>query len=485
MAGEELTAGAVEARAAGSRRARTAVPALRSLSAQLLLVTIAFVFVAEAMIFLPSVARERLAYLEARIMDADLATLSLEETPDNMVSDELARRLLDIAGVRAIVYRGGQTRRLVLADTLPSALDYTTDLRDAQWTNSVRDAFATMFRARDQVFRLIGPSRQSPGALVEVVMDEAPMAEHLRTYAWRILFISALVSMLTAVLVFLTLQWRLVAPMRRVTRSMIAFRTNPEDPTSVLTPTWRNDEIAVAERELSAMQTDLRAALRQNQRLVELGTAVSKIHHDLRNILATAVLVSDHIARIEDPEVRRLTPRLVKAIDRAIGLCDNTLRYGRADEAPPDIREFELHGLVDEVTAFVAPGSIPRSVEVRNLVAEPFAVRADREQIFRALLNLARNAVQAMTDGSSAGTLIVAANRAGPRVQIDVDDTGPGLPKGASTSLFRPFANSRNTGGTGLGLAIVRDIARCHGGDVALVHTGADGTRFRIVLPHA
>ena len=462
------------------------VPALRGLSAQLLLLTIVFVFVAEAVIFLPSVSRERLSYLEARIMDADLATLSLEETPDNMVSEELARRLLDIAGVRAIVYRGGQTRRLVLVGTIPSSLDYTYDLRGATWASGVRDAFKAMFRGANEVFRLIGPSRQSPGALVEVVMDEAPMAAHLRAYAQRILLVSAVISVLTAGLVFLTLQWRLVTPMRRLTRSMIAFRTHPKDPASVAAPPRRSDEIGVAERELEVMQKDLRAALQQNQRMVDLGIAVSKINHDLRNILATAVLVSDRIALIDDPEVCRLTPRLVKAIDRAVGLCEDTLRYGRADETLPDLQEFELHTLVDDVAAFAFPSS-DSSIEIRNQVADPFPVRADRGHLFRALLNLARNSQQAVTGdaGSGVGIFTISASRAGGRVRIDITDTGPGIPERAAATLFRPFANGGSTGGTGLGLAIARDIARGHSGDIALIRTGPNGTQFRLEFPYA
>ena len=485
MTGEDLavqqTAGA-EARS----RHRSPVAARRGLSAQLLLLTVVFVLVAEALIFLPSVGGERRAYLDARIMDADLATLSLEETPNNMVSDELAARLLDIAGVRAIVYRGGQTRRLVLSEDTPVPPDFTYDLRDITWLDEIGDAFGTMFQSRNRVIRLIGPSRQSAGALIEVLMDEAPMAADLRSYSARFLRVSALISILTAGLVFLTLQWRLVGPMARITRSMVAFRNNPEDAGTVVVPGSRTDEIGVAERELAAMQTDLRASLRQNQRLAELGTAVSKINHDLRNILATAMLVSDSIASIDDPEVRRLTPPLVKAIDRAVGLCNDTLRYGRADEAPPKLEDFDLHELVEDVMMFARSGP-ECCISMSNRVSSPFPVHADRDQLFRLLLNLARNAVQAMAgdDGQGVGLLTFVAKRLGARVTIDVEDTGPGLPDKVRKNLFRPFTTGNRPGGVGLGLAIARDIARGHGGDIELVAGPASGTRFRIGLPHA
>jgi signal transduction histidine kinase len=402
------------------------------------------------------------------------------------VSEQLAARLLEIAGVRAIVYRGGQTRRLVLAEAVPASLDLTYDLREVTWLDSIRDAFGTMFQSRNRVMRLIGHSRQAPGALVEVVMDEAPMAAHLRSYSVQILRVSALISILTAGLVFLTLQWRLVGPMGRITRSMVVFRKNPGGPRSVVVPSQRGDEIGVAERELEAMQTDLRASLRQNQRLAELGTAVSKINHDLRNILATAMLVSDRIALIDDPEVQRLTPPLIKAIDRAVGLCNDTLRYGRADEAPPNMADFDLYELVDDIAAFARTGP-ECCISTANKVVAPFPIHADRDQLFRALLNLARNGAQAMAgeDGRGAGLLSFTANRLGTRVTLDVSDTGPGLPDTVREQLFRPFTNGNKPGGTGLGLAIARDIARSHGGDIELVESNSSGTRFRLEFPHA
>jgi signal transduction histidine kinase len=68
---------------------------------------------------------------------------------------------------------------------------------------------------------------------------------------------------------------------------------------------------------------------------------------------------------------------------------------------------------------------------------------------------------------------------------IEVSDDGPGLPPRALERLFQPFAGSTRPGGTGLGLAIAREAMRAHGGDIALAETGAKGTRFRLILPHA
>src|SRR3546814_11766643 len=84
---------------------------------------------------------------------------------------------------------------------------------------------------------------------------------------------------------------------------------------------------------MAAMKEGLRSALRQRTRLAALGTAVNKISHDLRNMLATATLISDRLAMSQDPEVQRITPTLVRAIDRAAALCSATLNFTR--ETPP------------------------------------------------------------------------------------------------------------------------------------------------------
>ncbi len=483
---------AVPAPSADTAQAAGAKPAVRwyrGLSGQLLLLTILFVMLAEVLIFVPSIARERISFLDATIADADLATLALEETPNNMVSPELARRLLDTVGVRAIVLRGGQIRRLVLADVMPPALDVTVDLRETTLLGTLDDAVAALVRGDKRVVRLIGLSAQTPGALVEVVMDEAPLLAHLRVYAGEILSVSILISLVTALLVYFALHWRLVRPMARVTQSMVDFRHDPSNPWAVIRPGTREDEIGIAERELATMQIDLRGALRQNRRLAELGQAVSKISHDLRNILATATLVSDRIALIDDPDVQRLAPTLLRSVDRAATLASETLRYGRAEEPVPHRSTFDLHDLMEDVGASAGVAQVPR-LTWKNEVPTLFAINADRDQVFRALLNITRNAVQAMEGGAevsrgAGGQVFARAERVNGHVAIDIIDTGPGLPPKAREALFRPFAGSARAGGTGLGLAIARDIARAHRGDIHLVRSDERGTQFRLEIPDA
>jgi signal transduction histidine kinase len=287
-------------------------------------------------------------------------------------------------------------------------------------------------------------------------------------------------------LVYFSLYWLMVRPMRRVTQSMVEFRHDPEDPASAIVPSARSDEIGTAQRELAAMQSELAQSLRQKTRLAELGTAMSKISHDLRNILATAQLVSDRIAISDDPEVSRLAPRLSGAIDRAVDLTSDTLKFVQTDEIPIRRSRFALGALVEEVGASVGRPEDDR-LAWHNEVADDLVINADREQLFRALMNLGRNAVQAIVGQTgrtekSSGSVAISAGRNEGRLWIDIADSGPGLPEDIRDDLFKAFGFSSTSGGMGLGLAIANDIVRAHGGGIEVVATGAEGTRLRLRL---
>jgi signal transduction histidine kinase len=300
-------------------------------------------------------------------------------------------------------------------------------------------------------------------------------------FAGRILLLSVMISLITAGLVFLSLNALMVRPMRRITASMMAFRRDPEDPAATLPPTPRADEIGMAQRELIDMQASLRAALRQKERLAALGTAVTKINHDLRNILSTAALVSERLSTSEDPEVRRVTPRLMQSIDRAVELCSQTLAYSRDGVLPLRRSRIPLAELVDEVGTELTSRAAASGVSWINRVGEGIIVEADREQLSRALVNLGRNALEA-----GATEVTVSASRTESRqLALTVHDNGPGLPPRARENLFQPFAGSARAGGTGLGLAIAREVARTHGGDIKLVETSGSGTSFVMELPAA
>jgi len=450
-----------------------------SLSSRLLLLTIAFVMVSEVLIYAPSIARFRIDYLDQRIAVAHLATLALEATPDNMVSNELKSELLEHAEAFAIVIaKPGDVRRILAGDMPPQA-EALYDLRDRSVPTLLGDAFEVLFRGGDRVIRVIGASQRREGVVVEVVMDESPLRRAMIEYSWRILQLSIIISLFTAAAVYLTLRWMFVRPVRRLVENMMAFRDAPEDPARVIVPSGRRDELGVAQRGLADMEEGLRAALRQQARLAALGAALAKINHDLRNILAAARLVSDRLADSTDPRVKRMAPTLIGSIDRAVALCTQTLDYARDEPPVPARQRFALGPLIDEAAAVAAMLAGDKAA-VESAVAPETIADADRDQLFRVLVNLMRNAAEA-----GARRIRVTASQTGDAAPlvIEVADDGPGIPDKARQRLFQPFAGSARAGGTGLGLAIGREILAAHGGSLELAASSQSGTVFRLTLP--
>jgi signal transduction histidine kinase len=455
-------------------------PFLRSLSARLLVLTVLFVMLSEVLIFVPSVARFRLTYLQQHIADAHLAMLALEATPDNMVSQELANELLAHVGAHGIVLHKPNNTTLMIDSATPPQVAATWDLRGASSWSLIRNAMMTLTEKGNHVVRVLDVSPTDPRVVVEVLLDDAPMRREMSAFGIRILELSIVISLITAALVYLSLQWLLVTPLRRLIASMMRFREDPEDASRVTAPSSRADEIGLAQRELASMQETVRQALRHNARLAALGTAVTKVNHDLRNILSTARLISDALVGSEAPEVKRVTPALLAAIDRAVGLCTRTLHYTREGAPPLRRSRFALAGLIEEVAEVVEKSGDDGAMRLVNDVPATLMIEADRDQLFRVILNVARNALEA-----GAHRVSVAAERGGEIISVLVADDGPGLPPKARDNLFRPFAGSARPGGTGLGLAIAREIMRAHGGDITLAASTAQGTTFCLALPDA
>ena len=446
----------------------------QSLSRRLLVLTILFVMLSEVLIFVPSIANFRKMWLEQRLGTAQIAALALEATPDNMVSPSLQQELLENAQVYAVSLHRDDAHKLILSEKMPPAVDAVYDLRRSMAPSLIMDAFATLAAGDGRIIEVIGLPRFGAGDSIEIVVDETPLRQAMFAYGRNIFWLSLGISIMTASLVFFVLHMTIVRPMRRITENMTAFRLNPEDARRVIAPSSREDEIGIAERELGAMQRRIRATLHERARLASLGAAVSRINHDLRNILANAQLLSDRIGEVDDPTVRHLAPRLFASIDRAIDLCSRTLRFGRADEEPPHRTRFLLKPLVDEVHDMAGLAEETRIVW-RNDVAEDLEIEADRDHLFRILLNLGRNAVQAIEGRDGAGEIGIDATRAGDHIHIDVTDTGPGLPDKARAHLFEAFTGNARAGGTGLGLAIADELARGHGGHIDLLASGPKG----------
>jgi signal transduction histidine kinase len=378
----------------------------------------------------------------------------------------------------------GQHRRLLAAGNMPHAVTHEIDMRDMTWHRAIIEAFDTLICSDADVMRVVGKAPMG-GDFVEIVLDEAPLRKAMVDFSIRILLLSLIISAITATLVYLALHRLLVRPMGRMTANMVAFRADPENSARIMAASQRNDEIGTAERELAAMQLDLATSLQQKNHLAALGLAVSKINHDLRNLLSSAQLFSERLAKISDPHVQRFAPKLMMALERAIAFCQSTLSYGRVQEPPPDRRPISLEPLVEDVreTLGLDSGAPLRWVAA---VERGLTVDADPDQLFRILLNLARNAMQALetrdTKDPGRDQIRVTGRREGAVVVIEVSDTGPGLSEKARAHLFEAFQGSTRTGSVGLGLAIVAELVRAHGGEIRLVE-GTIGATFRISIP--
>jgi signal transduction histidine kinase len=421
-------------------------PRRLGLSGKLLLLTIPLVMIAGLMIYVPAIANFRMNRLNDRIAAASTAALVLDAAPSGMVPDSLARQILNSVGARAVAIKMGQQRRLLASADLPEAIDHDIDMRTLTVWSAIVQSFETMLETGNHAIRVVGPA-PGGGQFIEAVIDEQPL--------------------------------------RRLTASLVDFHENPESSAHIIAPSQRGDEIGVAERELSDMQRDLVSMLHQKSRLAALGLAVSKINHDLRNLLASSQLLSDQLASVPDPRVQRFAPKLMRSLERAIAFCQSTLSYGRAQEASPDRRMILVEPVVAEVRESAGLAA-DASIAWISAIERGLTIDADPDQLFRVLLNLVRNAAQALESrpkGDAAALQIrITGRREGSVAIIEVSDTGPGVPARAREHLFEAFQTSGRPGGSGLGLAIAAELVRAHGGDIHLVE-GTIGATFRISIP--
>ncbi|QUJ75643.1 HAMP domain-containing histidine kinase [Sulfitobacter albidus] len=454
---------------------------INSLSGRLLILTTIFVMIAEIMIFVPSIARFREDYMLNRLERAQIASLAL--LADDMLDDALEAELLRNAEVFNVVLRRDEVRQLVLASPMPQVISGTVDLRENDALTLIGDAIRRMARSENEVIRVIGAPVRDAGLLIEVTMETEPMRRAMIDYGLRILVLSAVISVVTAVLLFVAMRFLLVVPIKRLVRHMQRYAAAPEDARRKIVPSAGITEVREAEEALKSLQTELTGALRQKERLAQLGGAVSKISHDLRNILTSAQLFTDRIEMSEDPVVARMAPKLVGSITRAVHLCESTLAFGKAEEPTPTLTVFPLADIVEEVMEGERLAVGTSEVALINEVPAGLKLRADPEQMHRVLGNLLRNARQALVAAGEGGTITVTARESERNWQITMRDTGPGIPGKAQEVLFAPFQGSLRKGGSGLGLAISAELIKGHGGTIRLVSTGAAGTEFEITLP--
>ncbi|URQ74492.1 MAG: HAMP domain-containing histidine kinase [Candidatus Ochrobactrum gambitense] len=459
------------------------------LSSKLLLLIVLAVLVAEVLIFVPSIANMRLRWLTSRLDTVGAVSEVLAASANMDVPRAIQDKVLLVTGTKAIALREAGASRLLAMSEIPGKIDQVIDLDNVSEAASIWDAFSTLFDGGDRTLRIYGSvsPTTTPGRVIEIVTSDAPMRRAMLIYARNVAVISLIISVIAASLIYLIIHEMLLRPVRIMHRNMIDFATTPDNPALILVPENRKDELGIAQRQISHIQSDLQRTLKEQKHLADLGLAVSKINHDMRNILASAQLMSDHLSDAKDPMVKRFAPKLIRTLSRAISYSESVIAYGRSQEAPPRPRRVNLHAVVTDVQESLNLET-ESGIEFDNRIPDDFELNVDSEQLFRVLSNLCRNSVQAMERDDTGGDaavkrLTLSSGRIGTTAIIGVEDTGPGLPQKARDNLFTAFKGSTRSDGTGLGLAIAQELIRAHGGSIELREDRPIGAHFEIRLP--
>lgn len=423
--------------------------------------------------------------MKARIAQAEIAALAAEASPDSVLNDALRTEILKGAGVVAVSLKRGDTRQLMLRNAETVNVVQSFDLRSGMYWTTLIEALNALVRTEDRFVSIIDKPPNMSGEWIEVTLHEGPLNLAMRSYGLNILLLSIALSLIVAAMIYAALSRMLVRPMQKLSANMTAFGDHPEDGNRLINPSQRNDEIGTAERELRDMQTQLQGLLQQKNHLAALGLAVSKVSHDLRNMLTTAQVVSDSLATVKDPQVQRFAPRLITSLDRAINFLNQTLQYGQAREFPPQRSTFNLHDLTADVLVGLEHMTHDR-VELQNVVSKTMHIDADKEHMHRILTNLVRNALQALESDDARSladlTVSISAKRIKAATEIEIIDNGPGIPQSVRGKLFEAFQSAAKPGGTGLGLAISQELAVAHGGHIHVRYTGDNGTCFVVTI---
>jgi len=452
------------------------------ISSKLLLLTFLFVMFAELLIFIPSIANFRNTWLKEHLLTAEAASIIFLDTTQASLSDQAGEDLLLATESLAVAIRRDGISRLMANERRPGELTEAINLDEIGYFSSIKSTFLMMFEDSESQYRVFAKMR-SANSIMELVQERVHIKKELWIYARNVFLLSLAIAVFTSVLVYTVLYYLIVRPIIKISRSMDAFSKEPENAALIYQPGNRGDEIGLAEHRLSNFQHDLHNTLKQKKRLADLGLAVSKINHDLRNILASAQLFSDRLMSLPDPTVQRFAPKLIRTIDRAVDYTQSVMSYGKALEAPPKRRKLLLHDVANEVAESLGLEGAS-SIKWENEIPRELQVNADPEQIFRVVMNLCRNSVQAMqeADGDAGGKLTVSSQHQENSVFIRVTDTGPGIPEHVREKIFNAFEGSTKSGGTGLGMAIAVELIHAHGGTIKIEETSPSGTTFLIEL---
>jgi len=396
---------------------------------------------------------------------------------------------------RAAAALGGEEDARVLAE-VASRLD-TLDRRWTDYDGAARALLDALERGGEPAASLDGQAqevRQLEKALsVDVKLlqallesrlaDRVHAAERTESRTVALIVIYSLIALLVGAASALIAR-RLLAPIERLTEGVKAVAAGD---LSRQVEVGSRDEIGLLAREFNAMAASLdsqQRELRRAERLAAVGRISAQITHEVRNPLnaigLNAELLAEELEARPDlsPEARALCAAISREVDRLNAVTEEYLRFARPPRQVSG--RVELVEVVGALLDFLAPELSAARVEVvRELPAGLPPVRGEEGQLRAVVLNLVRNSREAMVGG---GTLTLSARRADGAVELQVSDSGGGIPPEALPRIFDPFYSTKERG-TGLGLAFVQQVVQELGGTVRCDSQPGRGTTFALRFP--
>ncbi len=455
------------------------------LSGRVFVLTVLFVTFAEILIYIPALSYYRRTQLTDRIAAAQIAAIVLDTPAGTGLTPDMEMKVLDGVGVKFMAFGAKGVRNLMADGPINPQIDRIADLRDKTWPHQLRDTFDDLLFGTEGNVRVFG---HAPGLdFVEILMRREVLRADLIAFSRLFLGYSLFISLVSALLLYGALRWLIVTPVLKLAHNVAYFAEQPADVSRIITPSGRGDEIGQIEQALAGMEGSLAEELRKKRRLAELGLAVSKINHELRNILTSAQLLTDRLDGSPDQAVQRIAPRLVTVLGRAIAFCEATLAYGRVQETPPQRQVIPVRDLLEDIEDHV--GLSPQEgIAIERDVPAGVTIDADQEQLSRVLINLIRNSVQALQNSPATenACIRIVAREEGGETVILISDNGPGIPDAMKAKLFTPFHGDRSKAsagsGSGLGLVIAAELVAAHGGTLSLKDS-ISGAVFQIAIP--
>ncbi len=373
----------------------------------------------------------------------------------------------------------------------------------------VAQLLADVAATEDLVAAAFGPDAKTNNALSRLKANEARLKNSVQAWqtglqtdslgiianfsrqewTWRVVGmalggIAVLLMILVTVWLVVTLRplGRLRDGARRVARGDYRGRVDASGGTEVA-------DLATEFNAMAAAIEEREQELVRSERLAAVGKMAAVITHEVRNPLSSlglnAELLGDELARIaaggSPAEAQTLLAAMHKEVDRLTAITEEYLRFARLPR--PKLAREQVNTIVSGLVEFQKEELGLRGVKVSARLDDTAPpVAADEGQLRQALLNLVRNAADAMTTG---GELTVITGRdASGGVEVRVADTGPGISEEHLAKIFEPFFSTKD-GGTGLGLALTQQIIAEHGGRIEVESTIGKGTTFVVRLPAA